>query len=83
MLIRKFLWRPTITLSAVLPHEGMLPGEGLSFHRFIVVLRFYSAVIEGCGHVGEGCDRGQRKARSAALSTVAPGAPPGASSICP
>ena len=59
----------SINLRTVLPHEGMLPVSLLSFSAFI------SQIIEGCGHVVEGCGGGQRKPRSGALSTVAAGAP--------
>ena len=56
----------------VASRRDVTPGVVVVLSR---VLRFYSLVVEGCGHVGEGCGGGQRKARSAALSTVAPGAP--------
>jgi len=65
-------WRPTIILSAVLPHEGMLPAGWLSFRPF---LYFFISMVGGCGHVVEGCGGGQREPRSGALSTAAAGAP--------
>ena len=56
----------------MLPHEGMLPVGRLSFRLF---LSLFNSIVEGCGHVVEGCGGGQRKPRSGALSTVAAGAP--------
>ena len=59
-------------LSCVLPHGGMLPVGRLSFWpRFSL----FNSMVEGCGHVVEGCGGGQRMPRSGALSTVAAGAP--------
>ena len=63
---RQLSWPPCCLTKECYPVSGC---------RFIAVSRFHSLVVEGCGHVGEGCGGGQRKARSAALSTVAPGAP--------
>ena len=56
----------------MLPHEGMLPVGRLSFR---LLLYLFNSIVEGCGHVVEGCGGGQRRPRSGALSTVAAGAP--------
>ncbi len=56
-------WLTTITLAGVLPHEGMLPVGRLSFG--LRLYRFH-AMVEGCGHVVEGCP-----ARSARPSLAA------------
>jgi|GEM_PF-1951605 len=59
-------------IKAVLPHEGMLPVGQLSFWLLLCI---FNSMVEGCGHVVEGCGGGQRRPRSGALSTVAAGAP--------
>ena len=56
----------------MLPHEGMLPVGQLSFWLLLCI---FNSMVEGCGHVVEGCGGGQRMPRSGALSTVAAGAP--------
>ena len=50
----------------------MLPVGRLSFR---LLLCLFSSMVEGCGHVVEGCGGGQRRPRSGALSTVAADAP--------
>jgi hypothetical protein len=65
----------TTTLTRVLPHEGMLPVGRLSFRLLLYLFNLFISMVEGCGHVVEGCGGGQRRPRSGALSTVAAGAP--------
>src|SRR5665213_1695044 len=65
-------WSASTILAAVLPHEGMLPVDRLSFR---LLLYLFNSMVEGCGHVVEGCGGGQRRPCSGALSIAAAGAP--------
>ena len=65
-------WTASSSMAGVLPHEEMLPVGRLSFRLF---LSLFNLVVEGCGHVVDGCGGGQRRPRSGALSTGAAGAP--------
>ena len=53
--IRSRGWLASTILTAVLPHEGMLPVGRLSFWPR---LSLFNSMVEGCGHVVEGCGGG-------------------------
>ena len=48
-------WTASTSMSGVLPHERMLPVGRLSFWPR---LSLFNSMVEGCGHVVEGCGGG-------------------------
>ena len=53
----QLFWPTSTILTAVLPHEGMLPGDWLSLAPGLSSI---SIIVSGCGHVVEGGGGGQR-----------------------
>ena len=64
----KGVWLTTITLAGVLPHEGMLPGEWLSFHCGFEVLFIGGRGLWSCGRrARRGCPNFLRARRFSEL----------------